>query len=102
MDNLIGNAWKFSNIRDEAIIEIGTTLINGSDACFVRDNGPGFDLTGKKELFAPFKRLKGSEDFQGFGIGLATVERIIHRHGGQVWAESEPDKGSTFYFVVGD
>jgi PAS domain S-box-containing protein len=101
MNNLAGNAWKYTDIRDEAIIEIGTTLIDGIMTCFVRDNGTGFDLADAGTLFTPFKRLKGTEDTRGFGIGLATVERIISRHGGRVWAEGEPSKGATFYFTLG-
>ena len=99
LNNLIGNAWKYSGKRDEAVIEFGVTEREGKPAYFVRDNGCGFDMADAGQLFAPFQRLHGGE-FQGHGIGLATVERIIRRHDGQVWAESEPDKGATFYFTL--
>ena len=99
LNNLIGNAWKYSGKRDEAIIEFGVTERDGKPAFFVRDNGCGFDMADAGQLFAPFQRLHG-EEFEGHGIGLASVERIIRRHGGRVWAESEPDKGATFYFTL--
>ena len=99
LNNLIGNAWKYSGKRDEAVIEFGVTEREGKPAYFMRDNGCGFDMADAGQLFAPFQRLHG-EEFEGHGIGLATVERIIRRHGGRVWAESEPDKGATFYFTL--
>lgn len=99
LNNLIGNAWKYSGKRDEAIIEFGVTERDGKPAFFVRDNGCGFHMADAGHLFAPFQRLHG-EEFEGHGIGLASVERIIRRHGGRVWAESEPDKGATFYFTL--
>ncbi len=102
LDNLFGNAWKYSGMADEGIIEFGIVDIGGSPACFVRDNGAGFDMTHAHKLFAPFLRLPGNEKFDGFGIGLATVERIIRRHGGRVWAQGEPGKGATFYFTLAD
>ena len=98
-ENLIGNAWKYTGTRQEAVIEFGASESAGEKAYFVRDNGKGFDMADADRLFAPFRRLRGSEPFRGFGIGLATVERIIRRHGGRVWAEGEPDKGATFYFT---
>jgi len=100
MDNLIGNAWKYSAVREEAVIEFGLAELAGVPTCFVRDNGPGFDMAYAEKLFAPFKRLPGVDNCEGFGIGLATVERIIRRHDGKVWAEGEPGKGATFYFTV--
>jgi len=100
LDNLLGNACKFSAVREEAIIEFGLADIGGEQACFVRDNGPGFDVEQAEKLFVPFKRLAGADKCEGFGIGLATVERIIRRHGGKVWAEGEPGKGATFYFTI--
>jgi PAS domain S-box-containing protein len=100
LDNLIGNAWKYSGNRDRTEIEFGMSEKEGKQAYFVRDNGPGFDMVYAEKLFTPFQRLPGSDEFNGHGIGLSTVERIIRRHGGLVWAESEPDKGATFYFTL--
>jgi PAS domain S-box-containing protein len=97
--NMLGNAWKYTALREEAIIEFGATEINGVPVYFVRDNGSGFDMADADKLFSPFQRLPGAEECRGFGIGLATVERIIRRHGGRVWAEGEPGKGATFYFT---
>ena len=99
LNNLIGNAWKYSGNREGTIIEVGVTEREGISACFVRDNGPGFDMAEAGQLFAPFQRLSGTE-VEGHGIGLAMVERIIRRHSGRVWAESEPGKGATFYFTL--
>lgn len=100
LDNLIGNAWKYSEERDNALIEFGLTEISGKPACYVRDNGPGFDMAYAETLFTPFERIATIESCEGFGIGLATVERIIRRHGGKVWAEGEPGMGASFYFTI--
>jgi light-regulated signal transduction histidine kinase (bacteriophytochrome) len=100
MDNLIGNAWKYSGKREEAVIEFGVSESEREQTFFVRDNGGGFDNAYAEKLFAPFQRLPGSNEFKGHGIGLATVERIVRRHGGRVWAEGEPGKGATFYFTL--
>ncbi|MFA7060241.1 MAG: MASE3 domain-containing protein [Pedobacter sp.] len=100
LNNLIGNAWKYTGKQNEAVIEIGGTEIGGKSVYFVRDNGTGFDKADAAKLFVPFQRLPGAEDFKGFGIGLATVERIIQRHGGRIWAEGESGKGATFYFTL--
>ena len=100
LDNLLSNAWKFTSTREQAIIDFGSAEIEGEPVYFVRDNGVGFDKTDADKLFIPFKRLPGAEAFKGSGIGLATVERIVRRHGGRIWAEGEPDKGSTFYFTL--
>lgn len=100
LDNLLGNAWKYTGMREKAIIEFGVSDIDKVPAYFVRDNGAGFDKTEADKLFTPFQRLPGAEKSRGFGIGLATVERIIRKHGGKVWAESEPAKGATFYFTL--
>jgi len=100
LDNLLGNAWKYTSTREEAVIEFGMTEIDGHPACFIRDNGAGFDMEYAEKLFIPFQRLPGAEECKGFGIGLATVERIIRRHGGKIWAEGEPDKGATFWFTL--
>ena len=100
LDNLLGNAWKYTATREEGIIEFSATEIDGKTACFVRDNGNGFNMADAENLFVPFQRLPGAEECRGFGIGLATVERIIRRHGGRIWAEGEPDRGATFYFTL--
>jgi light-regulated signal transduction histidine kinase (bacteriophytochrome) len=99
LDNLIGNAWKYSVNREEAVIEFDMTEVDGKPACFVRDNGPGFDMAHADKLYVPFQRIPGI-DVEGHGIGLATVERIVKRHGGRIWAESEPGKGATFFFTM--
>ncbi len=100
LDNLLGNAWKYTGKQEKAVIEFGTAEINGKPVYFVRDNGVGFDRAYADKLFNPFQRLPGAEEFKGSGIGLATVERIIQRHGGKIWAEGEPGKGATFYFTL--
>ncbi|MRR35896.1 histidine kinase, partial [bacterium] len=100
LENLLGNAWKFSAKREHAVIEFGTVEINGGEACFVRDNGAGFDMAYVDKLFAPFQRLHGVAEFEGSGIGLATVRRIINLHGGELWAEGMPGEGAVFYFSL--
>jgi signal transduction histidine kinase len=100
LQNLLENAWKFSSHSAEPCVEFGTTVINGERALFVRDNGAGFDPAYKSKLFAPFQRLHRQEEFPGTGIGLATVSRIVHRHGGWITAESQPGKGATFFFTL--
>jgi len=100
MENMFSNAWKFSIKASRAVIEFGVTEINGQHAFFVKDNGIGFDMTYANKLFNPFQRLHKTEEFPGTGIGLATVKRIINRHGGQVWIEAKEDKGTTVYFTL--
>lgn len=100
LDNLIGNAWKFTSKRAPAHIEFGQKQVNGSNAYFVRDNGVGFDMAYADKLFGAFQRLHDTREYPGTGIGLATLQRIIHKHGGHVWAEAEPEKGATFYFTL--
>lgn len=101
LDNLLGNAWKYTARNEETVIEFGVAERRGKSACFVRDNGVGFDMAHKDLLFSPFQRLQNAREFEGTGIGLATVQRIVQRHGGQVWAEGEIGKGATFYFSLG-
>lgn len=101
MENLLGNAWKFTSRQEQARIEFGTQTIAGEIIYFVRDNGAGFNPLYADKLFGPFQRLHRADEFEGTGIGLATVQRIVRRHGGRIWAESEPGKGATFYFVLG-
>ena len=99
MENLMGNAWKFTSLVDSARIEFGVTYPAGKPVeYFVRDNGAGFDMKYADRLFGAFQRLHLDDEFPGTGIGLASVQRIIHRHGGRIRAESSVGKGATFYF----
>jgi DNA-binding response OmpR family regulator len=100
LDNLIGNAWKFTHKEPHARIEVGTSRTQSVMRYFVRDNGAGFDLAHADKLFAPFQRMHREADFPGTGIGLATVRRIVERHGGRVWAESKVGQGATFWFTL--
>jgi two-component system, sensor histidine kinase and response regulator len=101
LENLLQNAWKFTAKKPEARIEFGVTQSSGEPTYFMRDNGAGFDMTYAARLFGPFQRLHSQQEFSGSGIGLATVQRIIHRHGGKVWAEGLVGQGATFYFTLG-
>jgi len=100
LENLFGNSWKFTRKHAEARIELGASDRGGERAYFVRDDGAGFDMAYADKLFRPFQRLHTMEDFEGTGIGLATVQRIVLRHGGRVWGEAAIEGGATFYFVL--
>jgi PAS domain S-box-containing protein len=100
LQNLISNAWKFTAKEPQPRIHVGSCENDGARTFFVRDNGAGFDMAFAGKLFAPFQRLHTVDEFPGTGIGLATVQRIVHRHGGRIWAEGAVDGGATFYFTL--
>jgi signal transduction histidine kinase/streptogramin lyase len=100
LENLLGNAWKFTGKQSRARIEFGEAVRDGVAAYYVRDNGAGFDMQYAEKLFGPFQRLHTADQFPGTGVGLATVQRIIHRLGGRIWAESAPGEGASFYFTL--
>ena len=102
LTNLCDNAWKFTARKDPARIEFGSQPAEDGPVFFVRDNGAGFDMTYSSRLFGTFQRLPNAQDFDGSGIGLATVRRIVQRHGGRIWAEGQVEQGATFYFTLGD
>ena len=101
MQNLLGNAWKFTVNNPQASIEVGEECGESGRTFVVRDNGVGFDMAYADRLFVPFQRLHTDDEFPGTGVGLSIVRRIVRRHGGDVWAESEIGKGATFYFTIG-
>jgi light-regulated signal transduction histidine kinase (bacteriophytochrome) len=100
MSNLLGNAWKYTARNEQAVIEVGIKKVSGKTTYFVQDNGCGFDMAQSGKLFEPFKRLHQESEFSGTGIGLSIVDRVIRRHGGEVWGESENGKGAIFYFTL--
>jgi light-regulated signal transduction histidine kinase (bacteriophytochrome) len=102
LGNLLGNAWKYSSQEEGARIEVGVVEQKGETVYFVKDNGVGFNMAFVDKLFLPFQRLHRADEFSGTGIGLATVERIILRHGGRIWAEAAVGEGASFYFTLGE
>lgn len=101
LENLLGNAWKFTAKQPAARIELGREARDGDAVFFVRDNGAGFDMKHATKLFTPFQRFHAETEFEGTGIGLATVQRIVARHGGRIWAEASPGQGAAFFFTLG-
>jgi len=102
LENLLGNSWKYTSKKAAARIELGRSTRDGLPVFFVKDDGDGFDMAFAHKLFGAFQRLHGTDEFEGTGIGLATVKRIVQRHGGRVWGEGLPGRGATFFFSLGD
>ena len=101
LENLLGNAWKYSAQREPARISLRRLPQDERTVFEVRDNGAGFDMRSAERLFGLFQRLHSASDFPGHGVGLASVRRIVRRHGGEIWAEAEPGRGAAFFFTLG-
>ena len=101
LENLLGNAWKFTGKRADPWVELGVVDQGATPTYVLRDNGAGFDMAYASKLFGVFQRLHSTTEFEGTGIGLATVQRVIRRHGGRIWAEGEVGRGASFYFTLG-
>ena len=100
LENLLGNAWKFTRKQAHPRVEVGADSQGGATVFFVRDNGAGFDMERAHRLFLPFERLHSEAEFKGTGVGLTTTRRVIERHGGKIWAEAVAGRGATFFFTV--
>jgi light-regulated signal transduction histidine kinase (bacteriophytochrome) len=100
LENLMSNAWKFTGKVEQPRIEVGVLRDGGRSTFFVKDNGAGFDMAYANKLFGAFQRLHSANEYAGTGIGLATVQRIVHRHGGRIWADAKPGKGAVFFFTL--
>jgi light-regulated signal transduction histidine kinase (bacteriophytochrome) len=100
LENLLGNAWKFTSKRERGRIELDVARTATEPVYCIKDNGVGFDMAFTGKLFSPFQRLHTPEEFPGTGVGLATVQRIVRRHGGRIWAEAQIDQGAAFYFTL--
>ena len=100
LTNLLSNAFKFTARQPQPRVEFGQLDLDGKTACYVRDNGVGFDMANAKRLFGAFHRLHHQSEFPGTGVGLAIVQRVVHRHGGEVWAEAQKGRGATFFFTL--
>jgi light-regulated signal transduction histidine kinase (bacteriophytochrome) len=100
LENLLSNAWKFTSKCKNPKVEVGSMIDGNRKVIYVRDNGAGFDMAYSDKLFGAFQRLHGMDEYPGTGIGLATVQRIIHRHGGRIWFYSSPGNGAVFYFTL--
>jgi light-regulated signal transduction histidine kinase (bacteriophytochrome) len=100
LDNLLANAWKFSAKKPRTLIEVGELVQNDERAFYVRDNGAGFDMQYENKLFGVFQRLHAADEYPGTGVGLATVKRVVERHGGRIWVQAAPEQGATFFFTL--
>ena len=101
LENLLSNAWKFTAKQPDACIKFSVSTPDGEDPVYcIEDNGAGFDMAHSRQLFEPFRRLHRESDFPGTGVGLAIVQRVVHKHGGRIWASAAPGRGASFYFTL--